>query len=57
MKTTSYDAVGLTTDLYACVIEWKETRPLREAIEQLAIYAVATVAAASVSDEQILSLP
>ena len=56
MKTTSCDSVVLTTDLYPCVIELKEKRPLRRDLEQL----VLTIAAGnrmSVSDEQVLELP
>ena len=57
MKTTSCDAVGLTTDLYACVIESKEDRPLRRELEQLALAIAASGSQIGVSDEQILSLP
>jgi hypothetical protein len=56
VKSTICDSVGLTTDLYACVIEIKEERsPVRE-LEQL-VLALATSTQATVSDEQVLSLP
>ena len=56
MKSTSCDSVGLTTDLYACVIELKEERPVQRDLERLWL-AIAMSPGAQVSDEQILSLP
>ena len=56
MKTTSCDAVALTTDLYACVIETKEERPTNRELEQL-VLALAMSTQTSMSDEQMLSLP
>ena len=56
MKSTSCDSVGLTTDLYACVIEFKEERAAQRDLEQL-VLAIAMNPNANVSDEQILSLP
>jgi len=48
--------VALTTDLYSCVIETKEERPLRRELEQLML----TIMAGSrmtAADEQVLGLP
>ena len=56
MKTTSCDVVSLTADLYACVIESKEERPLRQQIERLARWLIADHELTA-RDEQILSLP
>ena len=56
MKSTSCDSVGLTTDLYACVIELKEERPVKQELDQL-VLAIAASTCIGVSDEQILSLP
>ena len=55
MKSTSCDAVGLTTDLYACLIELKEERLVQRDLEQLMLALVS--APVRVSDEQVLSLP
>jgi len=56
VKTTGCDAVALTTDLYACVMEIKEQRPRIRELKQL-VAALAMSAAVRESDEQILSLP
>jgi len=56
VKTTSCDSVALTTDLYPCVIELKEERPVQRDLEQLFL-ALAAPSQARVSDEQVLSLP
>jgi hypothetical protein len=47
--------VGLTPDLYACVIEFKEERVVQRDLEQL-VLAIAT-SPTRVSEEQVLSLP
>jgi len=56
VKSTSCDSVGLTTDLYACVIELKEERSVQRELEQL-VLAIAMSTQAHASDEQVLSLP
>ena len=59
MKSTSCDSVGLTSDLYACVIELKEDQPVRYPVEQLALTLAfrPTTSETTARDEQILSLP
>jgi hypothetical protein len=49
--------VALTTNLYACVIELKEERPLRRDLERLVLAIAASVSSMSVRDEQVLELP
>ena len=56
MKTTSCDAVALTTDLYACIIEVKVDRPRQRDLQQL-VLGLAASNPIGVSDEQILALP
>ena len=56
MKSTNCDAVGLTPDLYACLVELKTACPLPERVEQLFLLAL-PVHESSLSDEQILALP
>jgi len=57
VKTTSCDAVALTTDLYACIIEVKEDRPRQRDLQQLVLALAAASSPIGVSDEQILALP
>jgi hypothetical protein len=56
VKSTTFDSVALTTDLYACVIETKEERSTSRELEQLAL-SLAVCSQMDVSDEQLLSLP
>jgi hypothetical protein len=56
VKSTNCDAVALTTDLYACLIETKEARSTRCELEKL-VLSLAVSAQVSESDEQVLSLP
>lgn len=56
MKSTTFDSVALTTDLYACLIETKEERSPGRELEQL-VLSLAMSGPAAVSDEQVLALP
>ena len=55
MKRTC-DSVGLTTDLYGCVVELKEVPP-QNILQWLALAFFGAATALSVADEQVLSLP